>query len=241
MKLTDVLQDLLFTPDCLFCRKYLGYGTRPLICHGCAEKYSAFKGRCSRCGSELAYENGLPVCHTCKTARYSFDGVVSAYYYKEGVRQAIIEHKFDFYHNNAKTLSYRIADIIGGLFKEKRADYIIPVPPDKKRLNSRGYDPTWEICEIIGKSVDLPLLTDVLLKTKSTPNQSLMSYNARLKNIKGCFEVSDKTAIKGKNIILFDDVFTTGSTCQECSKILKKSGAAYVFAATVSISDIFRK
>ena len=59
--------------------------------------------------------------------------------------------------------------------------------------------------------------------------------------MRGCFSVADKAAVKGKNIILVDDVFTTGATCRECSKVLKKAGAAYVLAATVSISERFKK
>ena len=241
MKLSDFLQDIVFTPKCLFCDKYLGIGTRPLICASCETKYSAFYGVCSRCGGDFDFSGGMPLCHTCRSARHPFDGVVSAYYYKSGVRRSVIEHKFDFYRNNSVIFAGSLFSAISKLFANTKPDFIISVPPDKKRIKSRGYDPVFEIASELSKISGIPFRYDILVKTKSTPNQSLLSYRARLRNVRGCFSVADKAAVKGKNIILVDDVFTTGATCRECSKVLKKAGAAYVLAATVSISERFKK
>ena len=217
MKLSDILQDIIFPPNCIICGKYLGLGTRPLICSSCEEQYSAFNGNCSRCGSTFDFSGAMPLCHTCRSARHPFDGVISAYFYKDGVRRTIIEHKFSFYRNHSIIFAGSLNSALEKLFGEEKPDFIVSVPPDKKRLNARGYDPVFEIASALSKLSDIPFRYDILEKIKSTPNH------------------------KGKNILLIDDVFTTGATCRECSKILKKAGAAYVLAVTVSISERFKK
>ena len=241
MKLSDILQDIIFPPNCIICGKYLGLGTRPLICSSCEEQYSAFNGNCSRCGSTFDFSGAMPLCHTCRSARHPFDGVISAYFYKDGVRRTIIEHKFSFYRNHSIIFAGSLNSALEKLFGEEKPDFIVSVPPDKKRLNTRGYDPVFEIASALSKLSDIPFRYDILEKIKSTPNQSLLAYRARLKNVRGCFKVTDKDAVKGKNILLIDDVFTTGATCGECAKMLKKAGAAYVLAVTVSISERFKK
>ena len=92
----------------------------------------------------------------------------------------------------------------------------------------RGYNQTQLIAKEIAKNIDIKLCDDVLVKSKNTIAQSKLNKNKRKQNIKNAFKVLNLEKIQGKNILLFDDIFTTGSTVNECSKILKKTGAKTV-------------
>ena len=241
MKLLDILEDIIFPPACLYCGKFLGSGTRPLICRECETKYGTPTGKCIRCNSDLEITENEFHCNTCRSARHPFDGVISAYFYEEKVRQAIVAHKFNFMYNHAKHLAVSISNIILKLFLTA-PDYIVPVPTSKKRLYSRGYDPLLEIAECVSKNTGIPLNSKNLIKTKDTPHQSsTTSRLQRFRNVRGAFSVKDKEFFNNKNIILFDDVYTTGASTYECAKILKRAGAKHIIIATVAISDHFRR
>ncbi|MDP4117886.1 MAG: ComF family protein [Bacillota bacterium] len=236
MNLASFVEDVLFPPECLFCGIHLPLCTRPLVCELCKEKYCAYHNKCSRCGSGFEYRGGLPFCNTCRSARYPFDGVISAYHYTGGVRDAIIRHKFDFMYNNSPTFALGISEIINHIFTQIKPDFIAIVPTDKIRLRERGYNAVSEIAEIISSKTDIPLYGNALLKIKNVPQQSTLSLRQRMRNVHGCFSVKNKSDIKNKSIILIDDVFTTGATTRECAKMLKKAGATYIFVITVAIT-----
>ena len=120
-------------------------------------------------------------------------------------------------------------------------DYIIYVPSSKARLRERGYDSLYEIAVMVSEKCDIPLLDKTLVKTKDTPQQSTKTYRGRLRNVRGSFGVYDKDKIKNRKFILFDDVYTSGATTRECSKVLKRAGAEYIMIATVSISTRFKR
>lgn len=202
---------------------------------------AAYNGKCCRCGSEFVYRYGLPHCNTCKSARHPFDGVVSAYFYLGGVRRSIVEHKFNFNYNNAKTLSSDISELLQSLFGEAQPDFIIPVPAHPKRTWERGYDPLLEIAEEISNNVNIPLLCNILVKHKHIPQQSTLSGRERLRNVRGCFSVVSKECLKDKSVVLLDDVYTTGATSRECAKVLRRSGCKYILIATIAISETFRR
>ena len=98
----------------------------------------------------------------------------------------------------------------------------------------RGYNQTQLIAKEIAKNIDIKLCDDVLVKSKNTIAQSKLNKNKRKQNIKNAFKVLNLEKIQGKNILLFDDIFTTGSTVNECSKILKKAGAKTVGVLTIA-------
>ncbi len=242
MNIGNIIEDIFYPPVCLLCGKYFALGTRPLICDNCLEKYGAFKKKCCRCNTPLSTFNNFPYCSTCHSAGHRFDGVISAFYYEDTVRSSIIQHKFDFNYNHSLTLSHHLSEIIKELYPDTLPDYIIPVPTSKKRLKLRGYNPLMEIGIRVSNSTNIPLLSDVILKIKDTPQQSVASSRiSRFRNVKGSFAVTNKDILKNKNIILLDDVYTTGATTYECSKILKRAGVSHILVATVAISDYFRR
>ena len=111
---------------------------------------------------------------------------------------------------------------------------IIPVPLHIKKLRERGFNQSLILADAIGKKWQIPVNFSLLKRHKFTLTQTGLNKKEREQNIKGAFEVSDKEKIAGRNIILIDDVYTTGATINECAKILIKAGAQKVAVLTLA-------
>ncbi|MEN8153773.1 MAG: hypothetical protein ABFR75_07095 [Acidobacteriota bacterium] len=119
-------------------------------------------------------------------------------------------------------------------FKNK-VDLIIPVPPDRGRL--REYDTVLEIARVISKRTGINMVNNILIKKKTTLPQAGLGYNKRIKNLNGAFDIQNGELLKGMNILLIDDVFTTGTTIIKCSKVLSRfSGDIYAVTLAMSMN-----
>ncbi len=113
-------------------------------------------------------------------------------------------------------------------------DLIIPVPISKKRKAERGFNQSEEIARELSRLLRKRVLKNVLIKKFDTIPQSLLSLKERRKNILGSFGVKNEELIKGKRILLVDDIYTSGSTVSECCKVLYRSGAGEVKVFTIA-------
>jgi ComF family protein len=114
-------------------------------------------------------------------------------------------------------------------------DYVlVPVPLEKRKLKWRGFNQAEEVGKEIAKFLKIQLVNNVLKKIKETPPQVELSDRERKENIKGVFLCKNSEQIKGKKILLVDDVYTTGSTLEECAKVLKKAGAKEVIGIVIA-------
>ena len=112
---------------------------------------------------------------------------------------------------------------------------IIPIPLHKKRLRERGFNQAEEITKILGSYLGLSIQNKILIKTLDTKHQtSLANKDERLKNVSGSLAISGDANLKGKNILLVDDVYTTGATMNEAIKVLRRSGTKEIFAFVVA-------
>ena len=197
-----------------------------------------FPNRCPVCG-EVIYANDS-FCEECLSElnvfdeEFSIDGTASftaVYAYDEVTTPAIVLMKNGTLGNSA----YALGKALGVKLKEngigEKTDYIVPVPMYKANLKKRGYNQaeyiSREISDVIGK----PVMTDIVVKTRSTADQKTLGKAERQKNLKDVFEVRDDVKVKGKSILLADDVCTTGSTLAEIAKVLLDAGAKEVHCA----------
>lgn len=111
---------------------------------------------------------------------------------------------------------------------------ILPVPLSKRKLRWRGFNQSEEIAKEISKFFKIPLISDCLIKIKETKDQVNLSEKERKENLKGVFSIQNKEKILGKRILLIDDVFTTGTTMEECAKVLKKAGTKEVIGIAIA-------
>ena len=163
-----------------------------------------------------------------------FKELISIFKYEGIIRDKILQYKFEdkaYMYNTFAKIILKNEKICGLL---KKYDIIIPVPIHKKRKAQRGYNQTQLIASKISKYLKIKLCDDVLIKSKNTIAQSKLNKNKRKQNIKGAFKILNSEKIQGKNILLFDDIYTTGSTVNECSKILTRAGAKRIGVLTIA-------
>lgn len=162
-----------------------------------------------------------------------FDSARSAVIHAGVVRDRINQLKFGGQTHWAPPLAQLLADTLRKT-PEVSPDFIIAVPLHKNRLRQRGFNQAGLIAQKLGRSIDLPLRYDVLIRSQWTEPQTRLSRQDRLRNVKNAFAVLNPSLAEGRCILLIDDVFTTGSTLSECSATLKKAGASAVHTLTVS-------
>lgn len=159
-----------------------------------------------------------------------------AYLFKYGgiIREKIIKYKFKdqayLYETFAKIIT-KNKKICGFI---KKYDIIIPVPIHKKRFKQRGYNQSELLARKIAKTLEIPMAKDVLIKDINNTPQSKLSKIERKNNAIGVYKTINIHKIKHKRIILIDDIYTTGSTANECSKMLKQAGASEIAVLTIA-------
>jgi ComF family protein len=117
-----------------------------------------------------------------------------------------------------------------------RVDFIIPVPIHRKRLRWRGYNQTLLLADELSRLIAIRTIPDLLVKNKNTVAQTTLKSKKRRVNLKSAFNINEEyvNLIRDKNIMITDDVFTTGSTVNECAKVLKNNGVRKVFVLTIA-------
>ena len=192
--------DYIFPPRCGFCRKI---------------NSDYF---CKKCETKLKY---LKEDKIIKTKDKEFSYLLFAYQYKDEIRNKILSFKFGDKPELSDTFVKVLLNnqkICGFL---KNYDIIIPVPMQAKKKKIRGYNQTELIAKKFAIKLGLEYLQDVLKKCKSTAMQSSLSLEERQSNVIGAYKLDNVQKILNKKIILFDDIYTTGSTARECVKTLK--------------------
>jgi competence protein ComFC len=124
--------------------------------------------------------------------------------------------------------------VLQALTLEYPVDVMVPVPLHIRRLRERGFNQALLLVKELSKRAGIPYQERVLRKIKDTPVQITLKKRERSKNLKGAFQVQDQEAIKGKTVVLVDDVYTTGATVNECSRALLAAGAKQVAVLTVA-------
>ena len=191
-----------------------------------------FPIKCLGCGYEGAW-----LCQKCfksikiKFTKNSDKIIVVASYHKNPVLQKAIHfYKYKFIQELHNPLSRLLIKRIKNLKLEIKNFLLIPVPLHQKRLKYRGFNQTELLANDLVKHYNIPLISDVLIRVKHTKPQMELKETQRKQNIKNCFACVNHKKIASKNILLLDDVATTGSTLRECEKILLQAGAKKVLS-----------
>lgn len=237
------LLNFVFPLDCKICEKPIRESKGYSICKDCFKTIELIeRPYCIKCGKPLIptdffKQNREILCLDCKRKKYSFEFSRSTGVYDKVLKKCI--HLFKYYGEKklAKPLGKLMVDYLSknDEFK-KKVDLIIPVPLHKNDLKKRGFNQSVLLSKVIGDYFSVPVGEKVLIKKKSTPFQVNLSKKEREKNILRAFSVEKPEEIKGKNILILDDVFTTGSTVEECAKELKEARAKNIYVLTLARS-----
>jgi ComF family protein len=239
MTLSAVLNDLsevIFPTQCLGCAEILHPFTGQLFCPACKDKIKFITGSlCFICGTtfpDSPAENHL--CGDCLEKRPYFSSARAVFSYENIILNAIHHFKYNRDISIGEMLSSFMADFSFPDIDFTDYSLIMPVPLHIKRLRERGFNQSLILARAFGEKRQIPVNFSLLKRHKFTLTQTGSNRNERKKNIKGAFEVSNRGKIAGKNIILIDDVYTTGATINECAKTLIKAGARKVAVLTLA-------
>lgn len=222
---------ILFPQSCPVCKNYSKDHKTAPICRDCWQTISPYRGAiCQRCGRPLSSDVSI-ICSECIKDKPSFKQVRSFGIYEGTLKVAINLFKY----HGIKRLSKPLAKMMCQM-SIPPVDVIIPVPLFKKRLRHREFNQSALLARYLADYTGARLVMNCLIKVKDTIPQVGLSAKERKKNVKNAFRVLDDKPIKGRDVILVDDVFTTGATIRECSKILKKAGAGDIYGITLAHS-----
>ncbi|MFH1440618.1 MAG: ComF family protein [Candidatus Omnitrophota bacterium] len=228
------LIDLIYPKTCLACgKKITNASVNGFVCIECWGEIKINRPPfCHICGRSLAGKN---ICTNCLEKTFSFDRAFSCCLY-EGVLKNLIRA---FKYKNKDYLGAVLAKPMIEFVKEynlsmNSIDAIVAVPLSKTKLREREYNHAFILGSYLAKEFNKNILNNALLRHKNTLSQTKFRNEKRFLNIKGAFSIKNNAQIKGKNILLVDDVLTTGATCSEASKVLKTAGANKVYVLTLA-------
>jgi ComF family protein len=245
----DFLADLLFPKQCFGCHKSGSYLC--LDCLATVEIMESYYCLCPKPRRILSPGK----CPFCK--KHSLDGLCFAVAYKNSLVKKLI-HRFK-YPPYVKELKITLTDLImTHLYlcnkdlthfilagqsnpyptREGSDQILLSVPLDKQKLKNRGFNQARALAETLSNNWQIPLVSDCLIKTKTTKVQAELSALERRENLKNAFACLKPEAIYGKQIFLVDDVYTTGATMDECARILKSAGAKKVWGLAIAREEL---
>ncbi|MBQ2895161.1 MAG: ComF family protein [Oscillospiraceae bacterium] len=216
MSWTDWLLDLIFPPKCILCGALMDSSAEKL-CGGCIKTLPRYRNERAK-KTEFVPAVAVALC------------------YEGNVRESLRRYKFGGRRHYAPFYAALMWEAVETQL-DRPFDTLSYVPLSRKRLRQRGYDQTRLLAEELGKILGMepqPLLR----KRRNVPAQSTMKTPAeRRANISGCYAVVDAAAVRGKRILLVDDIFTTGATLSEAARMLRMAGAAEVYGAAVACAQ----
>ena len=212
-KIFDFILDLLF----------------PISCLGCDKKDTWL---CDNCLEKIKLQEDPVLSPTTETK--NLDKLISACHYKGSLLEKIIPtFKYKFVTDLARPLS-KILIWALEKFKLPSDAILIPVPLHRKRFRKRGFNQAELLAKKLAKHFDISLRTDLIIRHKNTLHQARLSRDERLKNLHRSFRCINPALVKNKNVILVDDVSTTGATLNKIADTLKSAGAKTVWGLVIA-------
>lgn len=227
----NAITDMLFPPLCLGCGKLLAHGEKEnVVCGACAASIPLYDAlSCPACSRRVPH--GQAACHP--EAKYLL--AAAAHYGNETAHKLIWQFKYE----NWLSAGTPLGSLMTAHMRKTGHDFsgyaVVPIPLHKEREWKRGFNQASVIGAHIAREFSLPVMHGNLVRGRATASQAdQKDYAARETNIRGAFHAKRPEEFRGKNIILVDDVTTSGATLQEAARVLKQCGAKKIVAAVIA-------
>lgn len=230
------LADILFPPQCPACGTVLTGDREGPFCPGCLSTMSfTASPLCTSCGLPFPEtDGGNHLCEDCILSLPPFSMARSLGKYEAAMLDTIHLFKYHGKISAGEALGRMMAKACYDSLVIENYSLIIPVPLHPEKLRERGFNQSLVLARQISKRFSIPVDFTALRRVVHTEAQVSLSGQQRMANVRGAFEAADRSRIEGEKVLLIDDVYTTGSTVKECSKILMKSGAKEVAVLTLA-------
>ena len=227
----NLLLDFIFPQRCFVCDEILPWGKSEL-CEVCREKIQYNSGAvCFKCGKPVKEEEEY--CYDCRRKSHLFVQGVALFPY-EYIRKSLYRYKYLGRQEYAAGYAKHMAYYLRQKQMQWKPDALIPVPLHRKKRKKRGYNQAELIARELGRYWNIPVITNLVIRTKNTRPMKEIDGTERQNNLKKAFKLG-KNDVKLNTIIIIDDIYTTGSTIDAVSKVCLEAGIRNVYFMTVSI------
>lgn len=234
--------DLLYPPRCAGCDALVA-DSEVSLCPPCALSLVAIESACPRCARPTAVPLArAPPCLACLQRPPRFDGAVSGFEFGGALAEAIRRLKWGRQPELAPALGRLLDGVVGrGPPSLSAVELVVPVPLHRRRLRKREFNQAALLAAAMQESArargaaiaEVPLDARALVRTRDTPPQTGMSARERRRNVLDAFAVRDPQRVRGRCVLVVDDVLTTGATADACAAALRRAGASTVLVLTL--------
>ncbi len=238
----QAILDMIYPVRCPICEKIVTpKGER--ICTSCKEKLNYIREpRCFRCSKPIEQEE-QEYCSDCQRGPHHFDQGYAVWVYDEAMKHSVAGYKYRGKKEYAKFYTEEILRGYGNWVSKLAPDALVPVPIHRSKYSERGYNQADILARGIGKELEIPVLSDLLIRNRKTLPQKMLSDKERFRNLKAAFAMNKKRVSsipkQLSRVLLVDDIYTTGSTIEACAQVLKSHGIKEVYFIVLCIGKGF--
>ena len=236
----NILWSFVYPPRCALCDEVLAAG-ESMVCSGCAGKVRPVTDSeqlCAKCGKPI--KQGEDYCRDCQTKNTSFDSGRALYIYDDCMKESIAGFKYRGRREYAGYYAAMLWKYFGEWIKNISPDCLVPVPIHRSRMKSRGYNQAYELAKELSKYCGTDVYGNMLVRLKKTLPQKELSDSDRKKNLRDAFDISNEgleLCRKISCVIIIDDIYTTGSTIDACSGVLRNMGIKHIYFLCLCTGD----
>lgn len=218
---------------CISCGSIIDKTRDYALCDACMETFHWLGQKtCGKCGKILPEDYRHELCYDCRTFGHDFDRGFTCVQYGLYERGVLMDYKY----KGKSYIGRKLGDILYDRMSLEAADFdlVVPVPMYRKKQNQRGYNQAAVMARRFAQRRQKPCAAELLQRTRKTPPMKGLGAFERHENLKGAIAVSrdNPYSLEGRRILLIDDIYTTGSTLDECSRVLREAGASRVYVLT---------
>ncbi|QEM69215.1 ComF family protein [Geobacter sp. FeAm09] len=218
--------DVLFPPLCHLCRAFVPDAGPLHICPACRERLSGVPHPlCPVCGIPFPGAGDDHVCGACRHSPPDFGAARAALLYEGECRELIHAYKYRYKTHLRRPLALLAAAPLREFVAACAPELMVPVPLHVRRLRERGFNQAVLLGEVWAREWGIPLERAAMRRIRWTEPQITLTAAERRANVQGAFDVRDAGLVRGRRVLLVDDVYTTGSTVRECARVLRAAGA----------------
>lgn len=236
--------ELLYPPRCPVCDELLSPG-KNAICISCEKKITRITELvCKKCGKPLSNER-KEYCGDCARKHHSYRQGKAVFLYKGEMRQSLYRFKYSNRREYASFYAGEAVSQYASWVRRREIEVIVPIPMYTGKKRRRGYNQAEVFAKALGRKMDIPVETKLVKRTRDTIPQKELNDNERKKNLKNAFQVTTQKTQKNqkvqknqyKQVLLVDDIYTTGSTMDAVAEVLLSSGAQNIYYICISIGQ----
>ncbi len=237
-RIIDLALGILYPKRCVACDKVLLKIEKEVgFCRHCQPKIRlAGDTACMKCGAPLT-DSRKEYCSTCSKIHHYYNQNKAIYVYENEMRNAMYRFKYSNKRCYGKVFAAHAAKMYGGWIKKNKIEAIIPVPMYKKKEKRRGYNQAEVFAKALSKETGLPLANKIIRRDSDTVVMKQLNGLKRKKNLLNAFSLQENV-VQFRKVLIVDDIYTTGTTLDEVTKVLKKGGTKEVFGMTVCIGQV---